>query len=298
MGRPIWKGSISFGLVTIPVTLHSAENRAEELHFTLRDSRDQARIRYKRVNENTGEEVAWEEIKKGYDAGDGKFVMLGDEDFKQAAVEKTQTIEIEDFVGRDEVDHVYFDKPYYLVPTKTSEHVYSLLREVLKRTNKIGIARVVLRTRQYLAAVVSEEGALVLNILRFHKEIVAPSELGLDEVAERGGKMKPQEIDMAERLVEAMTTKWKPEKYRDEYHKKLMAWIKKKIAKGQLEEAEPAPDVEEEDAPAPINIMELLKRSLPGKAAPGRRAAGGGHTRTASRGDGRVKKTTPRRKAS
>lgn len=265
MARPIWKGSISFGLVTIPVTLHSAENRAEEIHFTLRDSRDSAKIKYKRVNETTGEEVEWNQIKKGYDAGHGKFVMLGDEDFKQAAVEKTSSIAIEDFVGRDEVDHIYFDKPYYLVPAKGAEHVYALLREVLEKTNRIGIARVVLRTKQYLSALVAEEGALVLNLLRFHKEIVDPADLGLDHIAK--AKMKPQEVDMAEKLVEAMTSKWKPEKYEDEYHTKLMSWIKKKIAKGQLDEAEAAPEVEEDEAPAPINIMDLLKRSMPGTAA-------------------------------
>ncbi len=197
MARPIWKGSLSFGLVTIPVTLYPAENQAEELHFTMLDGRNRARVKYQRVNEVTGDEVPWDEIVKGYEYEDGNFVLLGDEDFKRAAVESNQTIAIEDFVPRDAVDRLYFDKPYYLVPSKGGEKAYLLLRDVLAKTGKIGIATVVIRTRQHLAAVVPEGQALVLDLLRYDYELRKPGDIGLPEAISRAGKPKPQELAMA-----------------------------------------------------------------------------------------------------
>ena len=297
MARPIWKGSISFGLVTIPVTLYSAENREEELHFSLLDGRNHAKIKYKIVNEVTGEEVPWEEIVKGYEYEDGNYVFLGDEDFKRAAVEATQTVSIEDFVDRDAVDHVFYDKPYFLVPSKGGEKAYVLLREVLKKTNKIAISRVVLRTRQYLAAVVPEGDALVLDLMRYAYELRGPDELGLPEISAKAGKVKPQEMAMAEQLVDAMSSKWKPEKYHDEYRDKLMKWIDKKVERGELGPAAPSPASDEaEEAPAPINIVDLLKRSVAGRGAGVKKAA---PRRTAARGSGArsAKKTATRRRA-
>jgi DNA end-binding protein Ku len=275
MPRPIWKGSVSFGLVTIPVTLYSAENREEELHFTMLDSRNHAKIKFKRVNEVTGEEVPWENIVKGYEYEDGNYIFLGDEDFKRAAVEATQTVSIEDFVDRNEVESVYFDKPYYLVPGKGGEKAYALLREVLAKTDRIGIALVVIRTRQYVAALIPEGDALVLDVLRFAYELRKPEEMGLPEIVSRAGKLKPQELDMAERLVESMATKWKPEKYHDVYRDKLKQWIEKKVKAGELGPAAPVEGAEEELPPAPINIMDLLKKSVEGKGkAAGRTAQG------------------------
>lgn len=270
MARPIWKGSVSFGLVTIPVTLYAAENRQEELHFNLLDSRNNAKVKYKRVNEANGEEVPWDNIVKGYEYEDGNFVLMGDEDFKRAAVEATQTVAIEDFVERNDVGYVYYDKPYYLVPAKGGEKAYVLLRDVLAKTGKIGIARVVIRTRQYLAAMIPEGDALVLDVLRYQYELREPKELGLPEILERAGKPKPQELAMAEQLVRAMAGPWKPAKYHDEYRDKLVDWINKKVKAGQLEPAAAVPGEEAEGLPpAPINIMDLLKRSVEGRGGRG-----------------------------
>ncbi len=265
MARPIWKGSLSFGLVTIPVTLYPAENQAEELRFTMLDSRNRARVKYQRVNEVTGEEVPWDDIVKGYEYEDGNFVLLGDEDFKRAAVESNQTIDIEDFVPRDAVDHLYFDKPYYLLPSKGGEKAYLLLRDVLAKTGKIGIATVVIRTRQHLAAVVPEGQSLVLDLLRYDYELRKPTDIGLPQAISSAGKPKPQELAMAEQLVEAMTSKWNPRKYHDTYRDKLVAWINKKVKAGQLAPAAAVPGDEEDLPPAPINIMDLLKKSVEGK---------------------------------
>jgi DNA end-binding protein Ku len=273
MARPIWKGSLSFGLVTIPVTLYSAENRQEELHFSLLDKRNNARVKYKRVNEATGEEVPWDTIVKGYEYEDGNYVLLGDEDFRRAAVEATQTVALEQFVPRDSVECVYYDKPYYLVPLKGGEKAYVLLRDVLAKTGKIGIATVVIRTRQYIAALVPEGDALVVNLLRYEYELRKPREMDLPEILNRAGKPKPQEMAMAEQLVAAMAGEFNPGKFHDEYRDKLVAWINKKVKAGDLAPAAAVPGEEEEAAPAPINIMDLLKRSVEGQEGAPRRAA-------------------------
>jgi DNA end-binding protein Ku len=266
MARPIWKGSISFGLVTIPVTLFSAENREEELHFNMLDSRNHAKIKYKRVNEATGEEVPWDQIIKGYEYEDGQYVFLGDEDFKRAAVDATQTVAIEDFVDKDAVKYVFFDKPYYLVPGKGGEKAYALLREVLERTGKVGIAKVVMRTRQYLAAVIPEGDALVLDVVRYANELRKPEDVGIPEAVAKAGKIKPQELAMAEQLVDTMSGEWEPEKYRDEYRDKLIKWIEQKVERGEFGPAAGGGAADEEaEVPAPINIMDLLKRSVEGR---------------------------------
>jgi DNA end-binding protein Ku len=301
MARPIWKGSVSFGLVTIPVTLFSAENREEEISFHMLDRENHARIKYKRVNEVTGEEVPWERIVKGYEYEDGQYVFLGEEDFKRAAVEATQTVAIEDFVDRGAVDYAYFDKPYYLVPGKGGERAYALLRETLERTGKIGIARVVLRTKQYLAALIPEGDALLLDLVRYPTELRKPEEIGITEAVKKAGKLRPQELAMAEQLVETMTSEWEPEKYRDEYRDKLMKWIEQKVKKGEMGPAAATSDAEDdEDAPAPISIVDLLKRSVEGRGQPGRGGArpkseSAGGRGAGRRAEGAVKKKSPRR---
>ena len=261
MARPIWKGQISFGLVNIPVTLFSGE-QSKELSFRMLDSRNNARVRYERVNEVTGEEVPWEEIVKAYEYEKGEYVLLTDEDFERAAVENTQTVEIEDFVDAKSIDVVYFDKPYYLVPGKKGEKGYVLLRETLKKTNKVGIAKVVIRTRQHLAAVMPVDNALVLNILRFQEELRDPSEYDLPDESLSKYKVTDKELAMAEQLVETMSDKWKPEKYKDEYRDALLEWIEKK-ARAHGEITPPAPP-KKEGAPAGeiVDFMSLLKKSV------------------------------------
>jgi DNA end-binding protein Ku len=260
MARAIWKGSISFGLVNIPVALYPAEKRTE-LHFNLIDSRNHARVRYEKVNEATGEEVPWEEIVRGYEYGDGNYVLLADEDFRRADVKASQTIEIEDFVDRDAVPYAYFDKPYYLVPTKGGEKGYALLRETLRRTGKIGIARVVIRTREYLSAVIPEGKALVLELLRYGQEIRGQDELEFPGEELEKYRISEKELKMAETLVGTMYSGWDPDRYRDAYRDALMAWIRKKIETGQTEVTPEA----EEEAPRPtkvIDMMKLLQKSV------------------------------------
>lgn len=262
MPRAIWKGSITFGLVNVPVSLFPAENRSD-LHFNLLDARNKAHVRYERVNELTGEKVPWNEIVRAYEYEDGNYVILEENDFRRAAVESTQTVEIEDFVPRDDIELTYFDKPYYLVPGKRGEKGYILLRETLRRTGKAGIAKVVIRTRQYLAALVPEGNGLVLNLLRFHHELRQPSEFDLPGGNIEDYKISEKELAMAEKLVEAMSGEWQPEKYRDDYQEVLMKWIERKAREGPA--ALPSPE-ELEAARGPgaeiVDISELLKRSV------------------------------------
>src|SRR5262245_24445208 len=240
-GRSIWKGTINFGLVNIPVALHSAEADGS-IDFDLLDRRDFARIRYRRVNEKTGREVPWDDIIKGYEYKKGEYVALTDDDFLKANIEATQSIDILDFVDGEAISPIYFDKPYYLVPLKNGQRAYALLREVMKRTGKVGIARVVIRSRQHLAALLVHGPVLILNLLRFSHELRDPSALDVPTAGPAQGSN--QEIKMAEQLVETMAGKWDPKKYRDEYHQDLLQLIDKKIKSGQtkaIESAEKAP---------------------------------------------------------
>jgi DNA end-binding protein Ku len=259
MARAIWKGSISFGLVNIPVGLYTAETR-DEIHFKMLDKKTMSPIHYKRVSEESGKEVAWEEHVRGYEFEKGKYVVLSDEDLKRAAPEATQTIDISDFVDLDEISPLYFDKPYYLGPDKKGAKSYALLRETLRRTGKVGIAKVVIRTRQYLAAVVARGDVLTLELLRYAHELRDPSELdvprGKEGVSER-------ELEMAERLVEGMVEAWDPEKYKDDYRRDVMKMIEERVEAGQLESSpEPAPKAERPAGGQVVDLMALLKRSV------------------------------------
>jgi DNA end-binding protein Ku len=259
MARAIWKGSISFGLVNIPVGLYAAESR-DEIHFKLLDKRTMSPIHYKRVSEKSGREVPWEETVRGYEFSDGKYVVLSDEDLKRAAPEATQTIDIIDFVDLDEISPLYFDKPYYLVPDKKGGKAYALLREVLRRTNKAGIAKVVIRTRQYLAAVVPRGEVLTLELMRYAHELRDPKDLDLPH-GKQG--VSEKELQMAERLVEGMVEAWHPEKYKDDYRRDLMKMIEERVEAGELEgSSEPAPKPERAAGGQVVDLMALLKRSV------------------------------------
>ena len=258
--RPLWKGSINFGLVNIPVGLHSAEV-SRSVDFDLLDKRDFSRVRYRRVNEKTGREVPWSDIVKGYEYKKGEYVALTDDDFRKADVEATQSINIVDFVDGAAISPIYFDKPYYVAPLKNGRRAYALLREVLKRTGKVGIARVVIRTRERLAALFAEGSLLILNLLRFPHELRDASELDLPETA--SASPSNQELKMAERLVETMVGKWKPEKYRDEYREDLLKLIDKKVQSGQPKKIEAARTASRPQRRGKvIDIMHLLHQSV------------------------------------
>jgi DNA end-binding protein Ku len=262
MPRVLWKGAISFGLVHVPVSLYPAA-QTDEVSFDMLDKRDFAPVGYRRYNKRTGEEVAWGEIVKGYEYEDGQYVVVSAEDFKQANVKATQTVEILSFVDAASIDPYYFETPYYLEPGKRGEKGYALLREVLRRTKRVGIAQVVIRARQHLAALIPVDRMLMLNTLRYPNELRPASELELPEAGHTG--ISEKELKMAERLVEDMADAWDPKQYHDTYRDDLLARIKAKVKSGQTHVVTP----EGEEAAEPrqtgaevIDLVALLQRSL------------------------------------
>lgn len=259
MARPIWKGYIAFGLVNIPVILYPAEKKSD-IQFKLIDARDKAKIHYMRINEHTGKEVPWNNVAKGYEYDEDNFVLIKNEDIKSIAGENTKTINIESFVNLSSVDSMDFDKPYYLVPDKKGEKGYVILRQILKDTKKIGIARVMIHTRQYLAAVMPVENALVLNLLYYQQEIRKPSEFDLPSDNLKKYKITTKEMDVAKQLVASMTSKWNPNKYHDEFREALEQWVEEKIR-----HEKPSKRSKMGTLPSKsnvVNFVDLLKKSL------------------------------------
>lgn len=253
--RPVWKGSISFSLITIPITLFPATRR-EELKFRLLRSSDLSPVNYKRVAEVDGKEVPWDQIVKGYEYEPGKFVVLKEEDFRRVDVEATQTVEIIDFVHLEEINPIFFDTPYYLAPQKAGTKAYGLLRDALKKTGCVGIAKVVIKTRQHLAAIKAQTHALVLELMHFSDELVDLDKLDIPTGRETAGK----ELDMATDLVKKMTDEWEPEKYTDDYRSALLDLIHKKVELGGKTPAGPEPKKKK-----PSNVVDLvsiLQKSL------------------------------------
>jgi DNA end-binding protein Ku len=253
--RAIWKGSISFSLVNIPISLYPATRR-EELKFSLLRKGDLSPIKYKRVAETDGKEVSWQEIVKGYEYEKGQFVVLDDEDFRRADIEATQSVDILEFVPLEEIDPMFFDKPYYLEPQKKGAKAYALLREALRDSGKVGIAKVVIKTRQHLAAVKPEENALVLELMHFSEELVKPDTLEIPGKVPIGSK----ELEMAGELINRMTDKWKPEKYSDDYRHSIMEMIHKKVARGG--KPLPAEEPEKHRESKVIDLVSVLQESL------------------------------------
>jgi len=261
LGRAIWKGSINFGLVNVPVALHTAESSAQ-LDFDLLDRRNFSPVHYRRVNEKTGREVPWDQIVKGYQYKKGEYVALSTQDFINANVKATQSIDIMAFVDAAEIPPTYFDKPYYLEPLKAGRRAYALLRAVMEKTGKVAVAKVVLRTRQHLAALIVQGPLLVLNLLRFPDELRDVSGLDLPAGPKRA-EFSSQEIKMAEHLVEMMSSAWNPADYRDEYREDLLKLIDKKVRAGHtkaIEKSEPA--VRPERGAKVIDMVHLLRQSL------------------------------------
>lgn len=252
--RALWKGAISFGLVTIPVSLFPAIRR-EELTFRLLRRSDLSPVDYKRVAEADGKEVPWEQIVKGYEYEKGKFVVLKEEDFTRADVEATQTVDIMNFVNIDDVDPLLFYKPYYLEVGKGGDKAYVLLRNALVETEKIAIAKVVIRTRQHLAAIKPQNKVLMLELMHFPQEV-------LDASSIRAPAEKPiskAEMQMARQLIQSMTSKWEPERYNDEYHQALEKMIDEKIERGGKE----APTSSKKKRPSNVvDLSSALKQSL------------------------------------
>jgi DNA end-binding protein Ku len=265
VARPIWRGSLSFGLVAIPVQLHTAvrENRPR---FRLLHAKDKGPIKYERVCQRDGRPVAWEDLVKGYEYQKGRYVVLTKEDFKAAAVEKDRRVQVSDFVPAEAIDDRYFDQPYYLAPDKGGDHAYAVFHQALKDTGRVGIGKVVLRDRQHLVAIESIDNRLVLTMLRFANEVIdAPEMSGVDRI-----KVASKELKLAADLIEALAGEWKPEQYKDDYQENLQEVIHSKL-KGETIE------IESGERPMRAEVVDLaarLRASL--------QAAGGGR-RSASR---------------
>jgi len=269
MARGLWKGAISFGLVNVPVELHSAKRKSAELDMTMLDKRDLAPVGYKRVNKSTGKEVAWGDVVKGYEYQDGDYVVLSDEDFRRANPEAAKTVEILAFVDLADIQPQYFDTPYYLKPEKRGEKAYALLRDTLEKAGKAGIASVVIRTKQYLAALVAQDELLVLNTLRYADELKDPAELEIPKA-----RVSAKELDMAMRLVEDMADEWHADKYKDTYRDDLLKRIKEKVKAGETEEITgPEKEPRKEKSADVIDLMALLRKSVEQKPKPAKRSA-------------------------
>ena len=265
MARPIWTGTLTFGLLNVPVSLMSGERKVD-LHFRMLDSRNKKPVRYERVNAETGEEVPWKDIVKAFEYDKGSYVVVEEEDIKSAAPESHETVEVEAFVDAGAIPPQYFEKPYVLVPAKKAEKGYVLLRETLKATAQVGIARVVIRTREYLSAVMPQGDALLLMLLRYPQELVDPADYRLPEGKPSDWRITAREMDMAQQLIGSMSGKWVPEDYHDEFRARLEAVIRKKMkSKGALAKAD------ESEAEAPegaatnvVDFMSLLQKSIAG----------------------------------
>ncbi|HEX8987539.1 MAG TPA: Ku protein [Rhodocyclaceae bacterium] len=263
MARALWKGAIAFSLVHIPVTLYPASSSAE-LDFKMIDRRDFAPVGYQRVNKRSGEPVPSDEIVKGYEYEDDQYVVMSNEDFREANVQATQTVDIFAFVEAADIPPYHYDTPYYLEPSKRGAKGYALLREVLRRKDRIALANVVIRTRQRLAALVPVGRMLVLNTLRFADEIRAFDAANLPGDDLVALKVSDREIAMAERLVDDMAETWHPEQYHDTYREDLLALIHRKVESGETHVlAEPAEHKAGAEGGAEVvDLMALLKRSL------------------------------------
>lgn len=263
MARPIWNGTLSFGLLNIPVALMPGERRTD-LHFRMLDSRDNTPIRYERVNADTGEEVPWKDIIKAFEYSKGNYVVLEPDDISDAAPKSKESVDVEAFVDAGAIDPAYFEKPYVLVPGKKAEKGYVLLRETLRDSGMIGIARVVIRTREYLCAVMPQAAALMLILLRYPQELVDVDEYRIPEGKLTDYRISKQEMTMAGQLISSMAADWKPADYKDEFRQRLSDVIKKRMKANKVTSHE----TEDDEAPVEnattnvVDFMSLLKESL------------------------------------
>lgn len=262
-GRPIWNGTISFGLLNIPVRLMTAEKHVD-LHFRMLDSRDKSPIRYERINAETGEEVPWKDVVKAFEYDKGSYVVIEKEDFAKAAPEATEAVEIEAFVDPEQIGAEYFEKPYYLVPNKKAEKGYVLLRETLKRLKTAGLARVVIRTREYLCLVLPRGDALLLMLLRFPQEIVPVDEYEFPDKKLAAYRVTEKELDMAESLVKSMISQWNPKEHHDDFRARLRKVIEARVkSKGKTVRApEEQGELSRDAATNVVDFMSLLKKSI------------------------------------
>ena len=266
MPRALWKGAITFGLVHIPVALYPAATH-DELDFDWLDRRDMAPVGYKRINKETGKEVPRENIVRGLKHDDGRYVVLSDEEIRSANVKSTQTVDIVAFVDAGAIDVNYFETPYFLAPLARGEKVYAVLREALRREHKVGIAYVVIQTKQHLAALIPGERVLMLNTLRWATELKSTSELELPPAGLKPSGIREQELKMAAELVKKMSGRWDPAQYRDSFRDDIQKLVGRKVTKGQLKAVAATEAGEDKPSTAKIiDLTEMLKQSLANRA--------------------------------
>src|SRR5919198_1402460 len=285
MPRAIWSGSISFGLLNVPVKLYSATSRKQVSFRELRRD-DGSRVRHKRVAEKDGEEVPYEEIVKGYEISPDQYVVLTRDELEELDPKKTRAIEIQDFVDLDEIDPIYFDHPYYLGPDKGAEKAYALLVKAMADAKKVAVARFVLRNREHLAAIRPMGQVLTMATMRFADEVVSPEEIG-DVIPGDGRKLDKREVEMARQLIDSLSSEFDPEKYRDEYREELLSLIERKARGEEIVEA-----VSEEPKPTKApDLMAALEESL--AAVKGEPLAAGGDGGTPRRSRAKSRSSSP-----
>lgn len=288
MARALWKGAITFGLVTIPVELHAAEEH-REFKLAMLDKRDFSPVGYKRYSKKSGKEVPWADVVRGYEYEKGEYVVLSDEDFRRADAKASQAIEIQVFVPADEIPVEYFETPYYLAPGRAGQKVYALLRETLRETGRIAIGEVVIRTVKHLVAIVPVGRALMLNTMRYPDQLRRDDDLDLPAEGLKSVRVSAKEAELAKRLVDDMAEHWKPGEFKHTYHQDLMRRIREKIKAGETKEiSEPEKGAEAPRTAKVIDLAALLQRSLAegqraGKKAAHRRGAPSENARSRSR---------------
>ena len=258
--KAIWKGEISFGLVSIPVSLVSVEE-SKALHFHLLDSKTKSRVRYQRINEETGEKVEWNDIVKGYEYAKDSYIIVDDHAFEKADPDLFKSIDIEEFVDIKEIDNLYYSKPYFLQPESKNKKAYVLLREALKKTKKAGVAKVIIRTKESLSLIIPHDHALLLYLIHFADELREEEDINLPKDDVKTYKISAQEIKMAETLIKDMANKWQPEKYHNEYLEVMQKWLDQQIAKAAKSQKKPQKLIDK-NTDSVIDFISLLKESM------------------------------------
>jgi DNA end-binding protein Ku len=275
MARAIWKGTISFGLVNVPVELFPAA-QSHSLSFSMLDKRDFSPVGYKRYNKNTGAEVPWNDIVKGYEYEKDQYVVMSEEDFRRANVQQAKSVDISTFVDAKSIPPQYFETPYYLVPGERGQKVYALLRETMRETNKIGVGQVVIRTTHHLAAVIPVDEALMMITLRYANELRKQKEFDFPPLSLKSAGVTPKELELAKKLIDDMAGEFNPDEFEDTYNEDLLKRIEEKVQRGETHVlTKPEGEAAEARSAQVIDLMELLKRSIDkttGRGAPARAA--------------------------
>jgi DNA end-binding protein Ku len=295
VARGIWKGTLGFGLVSIGVELFTAESPTG-LELSMLDARDHSPIGYRKYNKRTGEDLDGAEIVKGYEVSKGRFVILSAEDLKAANPRAAGVIDILGFVHEGEIELAYFDKPYVVGPTKGSEKAYALFVKALEETGRIGIAQVVIRTKQHIAAIYPYKQAVMVHLLRYDAELRQPSDFGIEEDTDARRAIRPQELSMAQQLVESMTTTWNPSEFKDTYREDLMELIQRRAAAGDGKGAVVSPGADDGPPARVLDLMTALKGSLAARAR-GQRVARPGSLRVAKASKTAAAKATAPKKS-